>query len=60
VKAEDPWSVLRPASGGGEDPLLVGHFVATIFPLGHIKTTESNDDAFKTHFRASPKWLRPK
>lgn len=41
VQQEDPWNVVyvRPTT---EYP-LVGHFVARLFPLGHIKSVKSND-----------------
>ena len=34
------------------------HFVSLNFPLGHIKSTMSNDQEFLDHFEQSAKWLR--
>ena len=36
---------------------LVGHFVSLYFPLGHIKSTKSDDEEFVKFFSASEKWL---
>jgi hypothetical protein len=37
---------------------LVGHFASVLFPLGHIKSTMSNDTTFVSNLRQSDKWLR--
>lgn len=56
VSAQKPWNVIRPEAFA-EYP-LVGHFVSLNFPLGHIKSTKSDDQEFVTHFEQSAKWLR--
>ncbi len=45
-------------AGGTLDFMLAQQFISRLFPLGHIKSTASNDAAFLEAFRASPKWLR--
>jgi hypothetical protein len=40
------------------DLSLVGHLVATVMPLGHIKSTKKNDEEFVKAFEKSPKWLK--
>mmetsp|Transcript_82485 Transcript_82485/g.163774 ORF Transcript_82485/g.163774 Transcript_82485/m.163774 type:complete len:735 (+) Transcript_82485:61-2265(+) len=37
---------------------LAAHFVSTLFPMGHVKSTLSDHTEFVTLFAASPKWLR--
>uniref|UniRef100_A0A7S2I1C9 Uncharacterized protein n=1 Tax=Helicotheca tamesis TaxID=374047 RepID=A0A7S2I1C9_9STRA len=37
---------------------LVGQFMSLYFPLGHIKSTMSNDDEFVSFFEKSEKWLK--
>lgn len=56
VAAEKPWNVIRPAAF--EEYPLVGHFVSLMFPLGHIKSTKTDDQEFLDHFNQSAKWLR--
>lgn len=57
------WNVARlPRAPGApaatpEHP-LVAHFVSTLLPMGHIKSTLSDDAAFLEAFSASDKWLR--
>jgi len=37
---------------------LVAHFVSTLLPMGHVKSTLPDHTEFVTLFTASPKWLR--
>jgi hypothetical protein len=37
---------------------LVGHFVSTLLPLGHIKCTKTNDNDFVEALTKSQKWLQ--
>jgi hypothetical protein len=37
---------------------MVGHFVTTLFPVGHIQLTMSNDDDFLAQVMILQKWLR--
>lgn len=37
---------------------MVGHFLTTMFPVGHIKSTMSNDDVFLARVTSLEKWLR--
>jgi hypothetical protein len=55
VAKESPWNVVYPSPV--KEFGLVSHFVSLLFPLGHIKSTKSNDEHFLNVFRASDKWL---
>ncbi|GAB5358615.1 hypothetical protein AAMO2058_000473700 [Amorphochlora amoebiformis] len=55
VKTVRPYNVLQP-SEIDEYP-LVSHFVTKALPIGHIKSTRSEDDEFIQIFKDSPKWL---
>jgi len=37
---------------------LAAHFVSKLLPMGHVKSTKGDDEAFVELFAASPKWLR--
>mmetsp|Transcript_74875 Transcript_74875/g.216450 ORF Transcript_74875/g.216450 Transcript_74875/m.216450 type:complete len:710 (-) Transcript_74875:383-2512(-) len=37
---------------------LAAHFVSRLFPMGHVKSTLSDDVPFLEAFSGSPKWLR--
>lgn len=56
MNEEDPWNVLRP--GSEVEYSIVAHHISTLFPLGHIKSTQSDDAVFSEHFAKSPKWLK--
>lgn len=60
--AEDAyWNVVslawRTAPESRDFP-LVAHFTSRLFPMGHVKSTLSDDKAFLARFADSPKWLR--
>eukprot|EP01134_Creolimax_fragrantissima_P001196 CFRG1196T1 len=63
VEGESHWNTLVVGEGSGavlaaDSYPLVDKFVSLLFPLGHIKSTRSNDDAFVNAFSKSQKWLR--
>jgi hypothetical protein len=37
---------------------MVGQFVSTLFPLGHVKITQPNDEEFVERVRGLKKWLK--
>lgn len=54
------WNVVvfpRKSASDPEYP-LAAHFVSRLFPMGHVKSVQADDDAFVEAFSASPKWLR--
>jgi len=56
VQSEKPFNVITPAL---DDCFpLVGQFISLHFCVGHIKSTNPNDDAFIAGFSDSPKWLQ--
>lgn len=54
------WNVVSLPRRAAADPQypLAAHFVSRLFPMGHIKSVSSDDQAFLEAFSASPKWLR--
>ena len=40
------------------DYALADHHISKYFPLGHIKSTRSDDEAFVDYFSKSEKWLK--
>jgi hypothetical protein len=55
IKQQHPWNVIQP--GAFSEYPLVGNFISQILPLGHIKSTKTNDSLFKRNFLTSTKWL---
>lgn len=53
----DAWNVITPRAADVTEFGMVGQQVSLAFPLGHIKSTLSDDAAFTKAFSASPKWL---
>lgn len=51
-----PWNIIFPEKIS-EFP-LAGHFVSTLVPLGHVKSTKRDDKEFVEIFKESPKWLK--
>jgi hypothetical protein len=57
-KEIDEWyNVVRVETMGDEYP-LAAQWISLYFPLGHIKSTKSNDREFIELFQNSQKWLR--
>lgn len=68
VNHGDPWNVVRAADYAcgargltTHDPsafALADHFLARLFPIGHVKSTRTDDTALTDTFATSPKWLK--
>jgi hypothetical protein len=56
-KENDKWYNCVPVAPVKSFP-LAPQWVSLFFPLGHIKSTKSNDQIFLKAFRQSKKWLR--
>mmetsp|Transcript_922 Transcript_922/g.2060 ORF Transcript_922/g.2060 Transcript_922/m.2060 type:complete len:737 (-) Transcript_922:44-2254(-) len=55
----DPWNVLTMPEAVTADELpMVDHFILTLLPGGHIKSTTPNDQDFIKTFEKSSKWLK--
>merc|ERR1712048_1473234 len=52
-----PYNVIKLSSGTMLEPLLAMHWVSRLFPMGHIKSVNTNDEAFIEKFSKSRKWL---
>jgi len=51
-----PWNIVQ-ATKMTDFP-LVGQFVSTLLPLGHVKSTRTNDTEFINFMSKSEKWLK--
>lgn len=52
-----PYNVITVGGDQALEPLLAMHWVSRLFPMGHIKSVNKNDDAFVEKFSKSGKWL---
>jgi hypothetical protein len=52
-----PGDNLKDITGPTENA-MVGQFLTTLFPVGHIKSTRSNDDEFCDRVKVLQKWLK--
>lgn len=59
VKGMLPYNVVYPeqVDAGTFIPLLAMHWLSRLFPMGHIKSSVANDEAFIAMFSQSRKWL---
>ena len=53
-----PGDNLKIIDGPLESYPMVGQFITTLFPIGHIKSTESNDEEFVARAKVLQKWLK--
>lgn len=53
-----PYNVVHAASSPPEKLPLAGQFISTLFCVGHVKSTASDDAAFFEEFTNSDKWLK--
>ena len=53
-----PGDNLKHIIGSMDNFYMVGNFVTTLFPVGHIKSTRSNDDDFCQKVKVLKKWLK--
>jgi hypothetical protein len=60
LATETIFNVIDPINVATSDPgyALAAHFVSNLLPVGHIKSTKLDDQAFIEYFSASEKWLK--
>jgi|EP01046_Picozoa_sp_COSAG06_P060503 hypothetical protein len=60
LATETTFNVIDPINVATSDPgyALAAHFVSNLLPVGHIKSTKLDDQAFIEYFSASEKWLK--
>merc|ERR1711920_932858 len=52
-----PYNVIELKGARAFEPLLAMHWVSRLFPMGHIKSVNTGDEAFIQKFSKSRKWL---
>lgn len=56
-KSMGPGDNLKVIGEREEEFVMVGQFLTTFFPVGHIKSTQPNDDEFISRVKVLDKWL---
>eukprot|EP00933_Yihiella_yeosuensis_P052039 TRINITY_DN5001_c0_g2_i5.p1 TRINITY_DN5001_c0_g2~~TRINITY_DN5001_c0_g2_i5.p1 ORF type:complete len:776 (+),score=105.19 TRINITY_DN5001_c0_g2_i5:132-2330(+) len=59
-KDSNPWNIVEVGEERtmADELPMVDHFVLRLFPMGHIKSSSSDDEEFVKAFESSQKWLR--